>query len=132
MNEVLQEIEADEIPVLLVMNKIDKTDSLQPRIERDDEGVARVVWLSAQQNLGIDLLFQALSERLSGTMVKHRLRIPPAAIGRFHSKFCQLRCILREEYDESGHLLIDVRLPQTDWLRLQKREGNELGDFIVT
>ncbi|KXF80210.1 ribosome rescue GTPase HflX [Enterovibrio coralii] len=132
VNVVLEEIEANEVPVLLVMNKIDNMEDAQPRIERDDEGVPRVVWVSALADRGIDLLFEALTERLSGTMVNYRLRIPPAAIGRMHSKFCQLRCILHEEYEQDGHLLIDVRLPQTDWLRLKKREGSELGDFIVS
>ncbi|MDD1781520.1 GTPase HflX [Enterovibrio sp. ZSDZ35] len=132
VNIVLEEIEANDVPTLLVMNKIDNMENAQPRIERDDEGVPRVVWVSALADRGIDLLFEALTERLSGTMVSYRLRIPPAAIGRMHSKFCQLRCILHEEYEQDGHLLVDVRLPQTDWMRLKKREGSEFGDFIVS
>ncbi|MEZ8141513.1 GTPase HflX [Enterovibrio norvegicus FF-33] len=131
VNVVLEEIDAHEVPTLLVMNKIDNMEDALPRIERDDEGVPRIVWVSALADRGIDLLFEALTERLAGTMVSYRLRIPPSAIGRMHSKFCRLRCILQEEYDQDGHLLIDVRLPQADWLRLRKREGSELGDFIV-
>ncbi|PKF50124.1 ribosome rescue GTPase HflX [Enterovibrio nigricans] len=132
VNVVLEEIEANDVPTLLVMNKIDSMEGAQPRIERDEEGVPRIVWVSALADRGIDLLFEALTERLSGTMVSYRLRIPPAAIGRMHSKFCQLRCILHEEYEQDGHLLVDVRLSQTDWLRLNKREGSEFGDFIVS
>ncbi|MFD2176536.1 ribosome rescue GTPase HflX [Veronia pacifica] len=131
VNEVLEEIDAHEVPTLLVMNKIDSLDDATPRIERDDEGQPRIVWVSALADLGMDLLFEALTERLSGTMVSCRLRIPPAAIGRMHSKFYQLRCITHEEFEEDGHLLIDIRLPQTDWLRLKKREGSALGDFIL-
>lgn len=132
VNDVLEEIDALEVPSLLVMNKIDNMDISTPRIERDDEGIARIVWLSALSGEGIDLLFTALKERLSNEMVSYRLRIPPIAIGRIHSKFCQLRCILHQEYEQDGHLLVDVRLPRTDWLRLKKREGSELGDFIIT
>lgn len=128
---VLEEIDAHEVPTLLVMNKIDSLENVTPRIERNDEGIPTVVWISAMAGQGIDLLFEALTERLSSTMVHHRLRIPPRAIGRMHSKFSQLRCILHEEYEQDGHLLIDVRLPQTDWLRLKKREGGQLGDFII-
>ncbi len=132
VNVVLEEIEAHEVPTLLVMNKIDNMEDAAPRIERDEEGVPQIVWVSALADQGIDLLFEALTERLAGTMVSYRLRIPPASIGRMHSKFCQLRCVLHEEYDQDGHLLIDVRLPQADWLRLKKREGNEIGGFIVS
>ncbi|STT52031.1 GTP-binding protein HflX [Klebsiella pneumoniae] len=37
VNTVLAEIEADEIPALLVMNKIDMLDDFEARIDRDDE-----------------------------------------------------------------------------------------------
>ncbi|STT00855.1 GTP-binding protein HflX [Klebsiella pneumoniae] len=66
VNTVLAEIEADEIPALLVMNKIDMLDDFEPRIDRDDENKPIRVWLSAQTGVGVPLLFQALTERLSG------------------------------------------------------------------
>ncbi len=37
VNVVLEEIEAAEIPTLLVMNKIDMLDDFEPRIDRDEE-----------------------------------------------------------------------------------------------
>lgn len=132
VNIVLEEIDAHHIPSMLIMNKIDNLEQTTPRIERDDDGFPRVVWISALENQGIDLLFEALTERLARTMVSYRLRIPPEAIGRMYNKFSQLCCILHKEYDQDGHLLIDVKLPQTDWMRLKKREGSELGNFIVT
>lgn len=132
VNIVLEEIDAHHIPSLLIMNKIDNLEQTKPQIERDDDGIPRVVWISARENQGIDLLFEALTERLARTMVSYCLRIPPEAIGRIHSKFSQLRCILHQEYDQDGHLLINVRLPQTEWLRLKKREDSEFASFIVS
>ncbi|ODP98957.1 MULTISPECIES: ribosome rescue GTPase HflX [Salinivibrio] len=132
VNSVLEEIDAADVPRLIVMNKIDSLERAEPRIERDDEGIPQAVWVSALSGQGISLIFEALTERLAGTMVKHRLRLPPSMAGRMHSKFCQMRCIVHEEYQDDGHLLVDVRLPQTDWYRLEKREGSHLGDFIVS
>lgn len=77
VNEVLAEIEADEIPVLLVMNKIDMLDGFVPRIDRNEENVPVRVWLSAQTGDGISLLFQALTERLSGDIAHYSLSLPP-------------------------------------------------------
>lgn len=131
VESVLEEIEAHEVPSLLVMNKIDNLEGAKPRIERDDDGVPRRVWVSAMEGIGLDLLFQALTERLSGTMVKHTLRLPPELIGRYRSKFYQLGCILREEYESDGCLTIDIRIQLADWSRLQKRESTSLDDFIV-
>ncbi|MFG0772153.1 ribosome rescue GTPase HflX [Vibrio plantisponsor] len=132
VNDVLQEIDANEVPTLLVMNKIDNLDVQEPRIESDDEGVPRTVWISAMDGLGIDLLFQALTERLASQIVEYRLRVPPQHQGRIRSTFFQMKCIQDEEYDSDGNLLISIRMQQVDWSRLEKREEAVLRDFIVT
>ncbi|MGO1297519.1 MAG: ribosome rescue GTPase HflX [Vibrio sp.] len=132
VNDVLAEIDADEVPTLLVMNKIDSLEHQTPRIERDDEGVPRTVWVSAMSGAGIDLLFEALTERLASQMVEHDLQIPPEHQGRIRSIFFQMNCIKQEEYDPEGNLLITVRMQQVDWSRLEKREEADLADFIVT
>ena len=129
---VLEEIEADEVPHLIVMNKIDIIEGQKPRIEYDEEGVPQRVWVSAMEGLGLELLFEALTKRLASQMVKHRLRIPPQFQGRFRSTFFQMKSIQQEEYDQDGNLLIDIRMQQVDWSRLEKREGAVLRDFIVT
>lgn len=132
VHEVLEEIDAHEVPALLVMNKIDNLEDQKPRIERDEEGVPRAVWVSAMEGIGIELLFDALTERLASQMVQYQLRIPPQHQGRIRSTFFQMKCIQQEEYDQDGNLLIDVRMQQVDWSRLEKREGAVLRDFIVT
>ncbi|GAL38152.1 GTP-binding protein HflX [Vibrio maritimus] len=132
VHDVLEEIDAHEVPTLVVMNKIDNLDGQRPRIERDDEGIPRTVWVSAMEGQGIELLFDALTERLASQMVQYQLRIPPQYQGRFRSTFFQMNCIQREEYDPEGNLLIDIRMQQVDWSRLEKREGAVLSGFIVT
>jgi GTP-binding protein HflX len=62
VNEVLAQIEADEVPQLIVYNKIDKLDDMQPRVERNADGQIERIWLSAQTGEGLDLLRQALQE----------------------------------------------------------------------
>ncbi|CAM3945564.1 ribosome rescue GTPase HflX [Vibrio aquimaris] len=132
VHEVLEEIDAHEVPALLVMNKIDNLESQSPRIERDEDGVPRAVWVSAMEGVGIELLFDALTERLASQMVQYHLRIPPQHQGRIRSTFFQMKCIQQEDYDQDGNLLIDVRMQQVDWSRLEKREGAVFRDFIVT
>lgn len=62
VNDVLEQIDAHEVPQLIVYNKIDKVDQMQPRIERNAEGEISRIWLSAQTGEGLDLLRQALHE----------------------------------------------------------------------
>lgn len=52
VNTVLEEIDAHEIPTLLVMNKIDMLEDFEPRIDRDEENKPNRVWLSAQTGAG--------------------------------------------------------------------------------
>ena len=65
VHEVLEEIDAHEVPTLVVMNKIDNLEEQKPRIERDEEGVPRTVWVSAMDGLGIDLLFDGADRAFS-------------------------------------------------------------------
>ena len=57
--------------------------------ERDEDGVAVRVWISAQQGRGLDLLAQAIAERLGDDIVQERIQprfigfnVPAARAGR--------------------------------------------------
>jgi GTP-binding protein HflX len=126
---VLKEIDAGEVPQLLICNKIDALESVQPRIDRDDTGLPIRVWLSAQKGIGIELLFQALSERLGKQIVKHSLRLP-ASEGKLRSVFYQLNCIEEECYDDNGDCLLKVKLPVREWNRLIKLNEADIEGFI--
>lgn len=62
VNDVLHEIEADEVPQVIVCTKIDQTDDHEARIDRDQDGKIWRVWLSAHSGEGLDLLRQVLQE----------------------------------------------------------------------
>ncbi len=61
VNKVLADIGANDIPCILVYNKIDLTGHAA-RIERDDHGTIARVLVSAQQGHGLDGLRQAIVE----------------------------------------------------------------------
>ncbi|MDT0603757.1 ribosome rescue GTPase HflX [Thalassotalea castellviae] len=129
VQEVLKEIDAGDVPQLLICNKIDKLEDIEPRIDRDETGLPIRVWLSAQQGIGIELLFVALAERLGKQIVKHRLKIPPQ-YGKFRGTFYQLNCIADEQYDEQGNCLLKVKLPAREWNRLVKKDEAVIESFI--
>jgi len=62
VNKVLAEIGAQDVPQLLVLNKIDSI-GMVPDMERDEYGKISKVWVSAKQGAGIELIQQALRER---------------------------------------------------------------------
>lgn len=65
VNQVLEEIDAQKVPQLLVLNKIDLA-GLEPGIDRNEEGVIRRVSVSAVTGAGLDLLRQAIAEFAAG------------------------------------------------------------------
>ncbi|SEJ35950.1 ribosome rescue GTPase HflX [Frateuria terrea] len=113
---VLEEIGAGDVPQLHVMNKIDVLGEggdevqtgTQPRIVRDAEGRPTQVWLSARTGEGLELLRQALGERLGGERVQTELQLPLSA-GRLHARLRAAGAIAGESVDEHGwRLQIDA------------------------
>jgi GTP-binding protein HflX len=131
VTHVLTQIEADDIPQLLVCNKIDALDEvLTPRIDRDDEGTPIRVWISAQEGQGLDLIPIALTELLAGKIVQHTLVLPLDTAGNLKGLFYKSDFVVSEQYDEFGNTLLSVRLPIVQWNKLLKRTNNELLQYI--
>jgi GTP-binding protein HflX len=100
VDNVLEEIDAGDVPQLHVMNKIDLA-GVEPRIDRDATGKPVRVWLSAASGTGIDLLRQALGELLGGERVQSALLLPLSA-GRLHARLKAAGAIRGETVDEHG------------------------------
>ena len=117
---VLNEIKADQVPKLLVYNKIDLMDGMTPRLDRDQSGRPWRVWLSAQTGEGIDLLLEAIKENLAVNLVSEALRIP-ANKGGLRAEFYRKGAVVGESVDDQGDYLIQVRLPRSDLERILAR-----------
>jgi GTP-binding protein HflX len=61
VNAVLKEIGAEAVPQIEVYNKIDLLPASAPRMERDEQGNVRRVWVSAASGGGLDLLREAVA-----------------------------------------------------------------------
>ena len=130
VDEVLSEIDADDVPQLIICNKIDRLEGVEPKIDRDDEGRPIRVWLSAQQGKGIDLLKNALTECLRKEMVNYTLTIP-AGDGKVRGMLYELNCINQQEYSQKGDWVVEVTMLSSDWHRLDKKVENRLSSYIA-
>ncbi|MCD1628943.1 ribosome rescue GTPase HflX [Marinobacter shengliensis] len=122
VESVLAEIGADEIPVLQVFNKIDLLDGFEPRIDRNEDGVPVRAWVSAVTGQGLELLFDALVERLAEDVVHHFVLLGPAD-GKLRALLHEAGSVLSEEYRETGDTVLEVRLQYRDWMQLLSRAG---------
>ena len=130
VQSVLKEIEADDVPQLLVYNKIDALDDVAPRIDRNDEGQPIRVWLSARTGVGCELLSEAINELLAKKMFADELKLPPQH-GRIRAALFNLNAVHEEQFDEQGNWLLSVRLPMAEWNRLKKEMGHDLDSFVA-
>ena len=128
VNQVLDEIDALEIPTLLVYNKVDRLDGIEPHIEYNDDGKPVAVYLSAQQNQGIDLLFEAMRARLKNELVCERVLLPTTS-GQIYTKFYQQQCIKSECFTEFGDRLVEIEVDKIQWQKWLKQYP-ELTEFV--
>jgi GTP-binding protein HflX len=126
---VLQEIGADELPVLQVYNKIDQLPDPQPRIDRDENGVPWRVWVSAVTGEGLDLLLAAISERLGEAMFHQTLTLTPAQ-GSLRAQLYAQGAVVSEDVDENGQMRLEIRLQLKDFKRILSRLGIDQEQYL--
>ena len=124
VQEVLQEIGADQIPLLEVYNKLDLLEQA-PRIDRNADGAPERVWLSAATGDGVELLLQAVSELVGQDMVNEALELAPDQ-GSLRAALYRLGAVESEQYTDDGNAHLQVRLPRADWNRLMKKGPDPL------
>jgi GTP-binding protein HflX len=121
VNDVLKGIDAGDIPQIEVYNKVDLLDE-PPRIERDEHGAVRRIWLSAQSGAGLELLSAALAERFGVRVARTRLHLGPR-LGRARAELFRREAVKHEASASDGGWDIDVELPESDLVALCRREG---------
>jgi GTPase len=124
VNEVLEEIGAQAIPQLIVYNKIDRL-SVAPRVDRDVEGRASAVWISAERGDGLELLTRAVAERLARFARRARLRLP-ASDGALRSRLYAAQAVRAEASADDGTLELAVELPDVELLELARTAGVQI------
>jgi len=130
VEEVLKEIDAHRLPTLMVYNKIDLLEDSVSRIERNAEGQPVAVWLSALNDQGFELLFQAVSERLPGQLVHKTLHLLPKH-GALRAAMYSHKAVLNEQVDDNGCINLEVKLQEMDFSRLLKAAGLKLEDLVA-
>jgi GTP-binding protein HflX len=124
VDAVLAEIGASAIPQILLYNKIDRTGSAA-RIDRDADGRATAVWISAEQRSGLELLAQAVAERLARSARRARLRVPASA-GALRSRLYAAQAVRAEVSADDGSIELAVELPDLELLQLARTAGVQI------
>ncbi|MBT7498836.1 MAG: GTPase HflX [Candidatus Thioglobus sp.] len=125
VEDIINEIDANKIPSILVMNKIDRLENFKPRIDRDKDGRIYRVWISAQNGDGIDLLYQTLAEQLSGMMTRAKIQLDVNA-AYIRSEIHNIGYIHNEKVDEFGQWILEINVTNHYLSKLLHKQGVKL------
>ena len=120
---VLESIGAGGIPVIRVVNKIDRTGQPVQTI-RGDNGTIQGVAISAQQRLGIQELRAAISSRLEGARIQRWIELR-GSDARLRSQLFELGVVSEERIAENGSWMLHVDVPMNTVERLARLPGRE-------
>jgi GTPase len=108
---VLHEIGADDVPVELVLNKIDQVDPLARR--RLGNRFPDALQISAATGEGVDRLRERIAERFAGRYEDVRLLLPYGEGGKLAELYA-LGAPIDEREDSEHGVLVRARLPSRD------------------
>ena len=129
VEKVLSQIDADKIPCIQIMNKVDLT-GVKPRIDYADDGSVKRIWLSVEADKGIDLLRQTLVDLFRAQMVEGQLSLSPAD-ARIRAKLFEIGAIRNEAIDEEGRFLLQISISRRDLKQFESRENIELEAMLA-
>lgn len=140
VQQVLEEIGTEGIPVIHIYNKIDLTGDAVKTTQhkeqrqddqRQDEQRVDKIWLSAETGAGVEFVHQALVAILSKEHRYYSFNLKPQA-GALRAKLFQHCEVISEEVDENGAITMKVKMQQAlrGWLDAQ-RQYDGLWDEIV-
>jgi GTPase len=128
---ILSEIDAGEIPTLLVFNKVDLLKDKAAGVDRDEHGKPWRVWVSAVSGDGIEDLLLAISELLGEDFIEPQLTLEPQQ-GRLRANLYQRGAVKQESVDDLGQSQLSLRLPRQEFIRLMKKENIDPAVYIET
>ena len=122
VNKVLEEIEASDIPTLIVFNKTDLLETPFNGVERDERGKPVRAWVSAHTGAGVEELLGAISELLGEDFIAVNFPLDHAQ-GRLRSRFYSLGAVIDESTDETGSNCLHLKMQRGDFIRLCREAG---------
>lgn len=117
VNQVLETIHAEDVPRLLVYNKIDLIPDLEPKIDRDEVGQIKRVLISAYKGIGVETLAMAIGEMLGKNMAEREVVLSPEQ-AKLRATLYSREAVLSEKIDDEGNYHLVIRMPRVELEKL--------------
>ena len=118
---VLESVEANDIPIIRVFNKIDLTDR-EPSSQFNEDGEMVRIDISALQGSGLDELKEAIARRLKGGRIRTWISLE-GRFAKLRSQLFDLGAVAEEKIAEDGRWILHIDLSQQDAEQLGRLPG---------
>jgi GTP-binding protein HflX len=125
VDQVLHEIGADQVRRIQIFNKIDKTEGIEPHLEKNEQGLPTKIWVSAATGAGIPLLLQALGEYFRCSAIHRTIHLSASEAG-VRARLYNVARVLKEEGDGKGGWTMDVEVPHWEMGFLNEGDGSNI------
>ncbi len=124
VNSVIKQIEADEVPQIMVFNKIDMSDSVLAHTIENPGGIPKC-WISAHSGEGLEQLRELIGRNIKPE--KHTFKVHvPAEAGKLRACLFEKGAVRHEVLDGEGGWLIDVNIDQPSLEKIFRDNNGEL------
>ncbi|WGZ94026.1 MAG: GTPase HflX [Candidatus Thiothrix putei] len=127
VNNVIAEIGAEHVPQIEVMNKID-LGGLSPHIEESIGTTPPRIYISAQNNLGLEALLGYLGNYFAGNMFRGELTLKPQH-ARLRAKLYADKAIQQESITDEGNFSLKVVIDQRRLEQYLREENLTMEDL---
>ena len=117
VQQVLDELEVNDIPVIQVFNKIDLHEGWEAKIDYHENFCK--VWISAQSGIGLDLLKEAIAAQLHGTILIENIVIKSSQ-AKLRAQLYELGSVITETINDEGDWSLKIRITKDQKTRLFK------------
>ncbi len=125
---VLDDIGADKVPQIQIMNKIDRLD-VPPKVDVDDEGRVQRIWVSAKTGAGMDFIKQVLRDYFAEKQISGELVLKPHQ-GRLRALLFEIGAVQSEDIDEQGEAHLQLQIAEKELLQMLSRENIDIQDVM--
>lgn len=124
VDNVLSQVGAQDVPQILVYNKIDCVSSAQnkihPQLIRDENDKVKQVYVSAQTGEGMDLLLQAINEFLSVSHQCYHIKLEVHQAKVRAEIYCSTE-VISEQHLEDGGCYLEINCAVSVFQQLNKK-----------
>ncbi len=129
VQDVLTQLGAQDLPCLVVYNKIDLIEGGQAHTEYNDQGIPEKIWTSAKRLEDLEQVKHAILRKLAIKTLVFHLKVPSQQ-GRYLGLLFDHTDIMSHEFDEQGQCLLHIEVSHINWQRLLKETNRELEQFV--